>query len=110
MECTKADLGERILIAGGVAKSKLWKQIIADVTGYSVVCPIHDAEANLGDVMLAGIGTGILSYEDIKKWQILGDEVVPDMENHEKYSQYYSLYRSIYEHLKQDMEELSEIR
>lgn len=110
MECTKADLGENILIAGGVAKSQLWKQIIADVTGYAVVCPIHDAEANLGDVMLAGIGTGTLTYEQVKKWQVLGDKIIPNSLNHEKYNGYYALYRSIYEHLKQDMKDLSEIR
>ncbi|WP_281999096.1 FGGY-family carbohydrate kinase, partial [Priestia flexa] len=68
MEATGENLGKSILLAGGVTKSKLWRQIFADVTGYSIVCPIHDVEANMGDVMLAGIGTGLLSYEDVKQW------------------------------------------
>lgn len=50
------DLGKSILLAGGVTKSKLWRQIFADVTGYPVVCPKSDVEAYMGDVMLAGIG------------------------------------------------------
>lgn len=39
MEATGDDLGEYILIAGGVTKSKVWRQIFADVTGYPVVLP-----------------------------------------------------------------------
>ncbi|OPX45109.1 xylulose kinase [Ruminiclostridium hungatei] len=107
MECTGEKLGEYILLAGGVAKSGLWKQIFADVTGYPVVCPIHDVEANMGDVMLAGIGTGLLTHEDVKRWQVLDKEIMPNPENKKKYDQYYTLYRSIYENLKQDMKSLS---
>ena len=109
MDCTGENLGEYILLAGGVAKSKLWKQIFADVTGYPVVCPIHDVEANMGDVMLAGIGTGLLTFEDVKKWQVLDKKIIPNDENKKKYDQYYKLYRSVYENLKQDMKSISGI-
>ncbi len=39
MEATGEDLGEYILLAGGVTKSRVWRHIFADVTGYPVVCP-----------------------------------------------------------------------
>ncbi|MCI9341282.1 MAG: hypothetical protein HFG94_11635, partial [Dorea sp.] len=110
MEATGEDLGEYILIAGGVTKSKVWRQIFADVTGYPVVCPIYDVEANMGDVMLAGIGTGILTYEEVKKWQVLDEKIMPDEENHKKYNEYFRLYKNIYRHLKEDMKELTDIR
>lgn len=110
MEATGEDLGEYILLAGGVTKSQVWRQIFADVTGYPVVCPIYDVEANMGDVMLAGIGTGLLTYEDVKKWQVLDKPIQPDPENHEKYNQYFKLYKSIYSNLKQDMKELTKIQ
>jgi xylulokinase len=109
MEATGEDLGETIYIAGGVTKSKLWKQIFADVTGYQVICPLHDVEANMGDVILAGIGTGNLSYDDVKKWQVLDKKIIPNQKNHEKYNAYYQVYKSVYQHLKQDMETLSYI-
>ena len=109
MEATGEDLGEYILLAGGVSKSKLWKQIFADVTGYAVVCPIHDVEANLGDVMLAGLGTGLLTLEDIKKWQVLGEKIMPNPEAHAKYNKYYTMYHKIYTDLKDNMRELSNI-
>ncbi len=109
MEATGENLGESILLAGGVTKSRLWRQIFADVTGYPVVCPIQDVEANLGDVMLAGIGTGILSYEDVKTWQVLDEKILPIEENHKIYSRYYKVYRSIYQNLKGDMKDISEL-
>lgn len=109
MEATGEKFGEYILLAGGISKSNLWKQIFADVIGYPVVCPIHDVEANLGDVMLAGLGTGLLNFEDIKKWSVLGEKILPNAENHKKYNKLYKIYRNIYLNLKEDMKELSEI-
>jgi ribulokinase len=109
IEATGENLGESILIAGGVTKSKLWRQIFADVTGYPVVCPIHDVEANMGDVMLAGIGTGLLTFEEVKKWQVLDEKIMPNQENHEKYNEYYAAYKSIYHHLKDDMKTLTRL-
>lgn len=107
MESTHTDLGDYILVAGGVAKSKLWRQIIADVTGYPVACPVNDVEANLGDVMLAGVGTGLLTWEDVKSWQILDEKVQPNPKAHKLYSQYYTLYHSVYQNLKEDMKTIA---
>jgi len=109
METTGENFGEYILLAGGVTKSKLWRQIFADVTGYPVVCPIHDVEANMGDVMLAGIGTGLLSYEEVKRWQVLDQKILPNQQNHEKYNDYYKVYKSIYQNLKSDMKALTRL-
>jgi len=109
MEATGEDLGDYIIVAGGVTKSKLCRQIFADVTGYPVVCPIKDIEANMGDVILAGIGTGILTYEQTKKWQVLDKKIMPNKENNEKYNKYYKLYHDIYKDLKKDMARLTEL-
>ena len=109
MESTGEDLGEYILLAGGVSKSPLWRQIFADVTGHAVVCPIHDVEANLGDVMLAGLGTGTLTLEDIRSWQVLDEKVRPDPEAHAKYNDYYKLYHAVYRDLEQDMAAISKL-
>ncbi|MEG2815134.1 MAG: FGGY-family carbohydrate kinase [Oscillospiraceae bacterium] len=109
MESCGTDIKSCILLAGGVSKSLLWRQIFADVTGHSVVCPKNEVEANLGDVMLAGLGTGILSVSELKQWQTLGDEIAPDARAHKIYNQYYEIYRKLYEHLKDDMAEISHI-
>ena len=83
--------------------------MFADVTGYTVRTPIEDAEADWGDVMLAGLGTGILSVDDVQKWQVLGDKVEPDPKRHEAYNKYYKLYRQLYKDLEGDMHTLTEV-
>lgn len=107
MEAMGEYKGDYIIIAGGATKSTLWRQIFADVTGYPVVCPLNNTEANLGDIILAGVGTGVLTFEDVKKWQMLDEKVMPNPENYRIYSQYYELYKSTYHHLCNDMEKLS---
>ena len=107
MNATAENLGKSILLAGGVTRSKVWRQIFADVTGYPVVCPKNDAEANMGDVMLAGIGTGLLTYEEVKQWQVLDAPIYPDAARREQYNRCFAVYKSIYEHLKDDMKTMS---
>lgn len=107
MNATGEDLGKSILLAGGVTKSRLWRQIFADVTGYPVVCPKNDVEANMGNVMLAGIGTGLLTYEEVKSWQVLDQPLQPDPARHAQYDRCFEVYKSIYRHLKGDMKALS---
>ena len=109
MESTNTDLGDCILVAGGVAKSKIWRQIIADVTGCAIVCPINDVEANLGDVILAGIGTDCLTFDDVRKWQLFDEKVLPNPDTHQLYNKYYKLYHSVYKHLNEDMKALNNI-
>lgn len=109
MNAAGDDLGKSILLAGGVTKSKLWRQIFADVTGYPVVCPKNDAEANMGDVMLAGIGTGLLTYEEVKTWQVLDSPIYPDPDRHAQYDKYFAVYKSVYAHLKDDMKAMSSL-
>lgn len=46
---------------GGGAKSHLWNQILADMTGIQVVTMSQTENAALGAVILAGVGTGVFS-------------------------------------------------
>jgi xylulokinase len=64
-------------------------------------------EANLGDVILAGVGTGVLTWDDVKDWQVRDEKVMPDSNAHQLYNEYYGLYRSVYEHLKSDMAQIN---
>lgn len=83
--------------------------MFADVTGYAVRTPIDDAEANLGDVMLAGLATGTLTVDEVQQWQVLGKKVEPRRAQHEVYNHYYQLYRNLYNDLGSDMKDLSEL-
>ncbi|WP_054956993.1 FGGY-family carbohydrate kinase [Paenibacillus dakarensis] len=109
MVSTKNKIGDTILIAGGVSKSRVWKSILADVTGKNIICPKDDIEATLGDVILAGIGTNEVSWESVKEWQIFDEPVRPNPKNHSLYNRYFELYLKLYEDLKGNMESISKL-
>lgn len=102
-------LDERLVLAGGVAKSPLWRQIIADVTGFQVVCPKNDVEANLGDVVLAGVGTGLLDYAGVETWNVFDEPVLPDAARRKVYERYYREYLELYRSLKPNMERMATV-
>jgi len=63
------------LVEGG-ARSNLWRQIIADITGISTVYLGETQGAPLGDVVMAGVGSGVFKrYEVVRKW------ISPEAEN-----------------------------
>ena len=50
---------EQLIVAGGAAKSPLWSQIVADVTGKPVTVPVVKESTALGAAILAGVGVGL---------------------------------------------------
>ena len=84
----------RATLVDGGAKSKLWRQIIADVTSVNMSYIPNSVGAPMGDAILAGLGTGELNdFKVIEKW--IGEKVPmkPDPENLKKYQKYYDLYK-----------------
>jgi xylulokinase len=55
----------RILSTGGGARSDLWSQMKADVTGYEIAIPQNEEAACLGAAMIGAVAAGsIKSYEE----------------------------------------------
>jgi xylulokinase len=93
----------RLTIVGGGAKSPLWRQIKADVTGLPVRVPTNVETTATGAAILAAVGSGqhtaladavdaFVAYEP--------DEHEPDPETHERYLDAYGRYRELYYALK----------
>jgi len=83
-----------ITLVDGGAKSKLWRQIIADVTGLNIDYLPEAKGAPLGDALLAGLGTGVVKdFRKIGEWIGRKISVEPDTVNHRRYEQCYSLYK-----------------
>ncbi|GAF69344.1 unnamed protein product, partial [marine sediment metagenome] len=60
---------ERIIIAGGGARSLLWQQIVADVFGLPVMRLLVNEQSALGAALLAGVGSGNLELvEALHQW------------------------------------------
>lgn len=101
-------LEPRLIVVGGAARSDLWMQIIADVTGYPVVTIREEVEAPLGDACLAALATGLITdVEVIKSWMTLENRAQPDAQRHAHYSLLFDQYRDVYRSLKANMHQLA---
>jgi len=92
---------DEIRSLGGGAKSALWNQIKADVTGKPIVT-IRSAEAAcVGVAMLAAVATGIhASLEDAAKAMVsLADRYEPASDARETYDPGYRTYLDLYDAL-----------
>jgi len=83
---------------GGGAKSKLWLQLKADITGIPVVTPKITEAAGFGAALLAGVGAGIFpsAAEAASRFLQLTDEYQPDPVRHAAYTRQFELYRQVY--------------
>ena len=112
IESSNIDLGvdAKCVITGGATNSKLWMEIFADVTGLPIVCTKGEAQAPLGDALVAGVATGLIKdYSVIHDWIKYDDSIYPNKKNHEIYNKYFKLYKDLYVSLKENMKELSNI-
>ena len=85
----------RATLVNGGARSPLWRQIIADVTGLRMSYIPGAQGAPMGDAILAGLGTNAISgHSVIEEWIPGKIEVTPDPRREEVYSHCYSLYKA----------------
>lgn len=89
---------ERIILLGGGANMPLWRQIVADITGISVLIPRTFEVTCLGAAMLAAYAVGM--YPDVKeaskRMSVFEEEYKPDRKNVEFYLK---IYKKVYSRL-----------
>jgi xylulokinase len=89
---------KRVFITNGGSKSKLWRSIIADVTGYELTYVANNQGSSAGAALLAGIGTGMMDERTALAQERL---TISHNEAHFKiYEDGFNLYRALYENLK----------
>ncbi|MDN5360478.1 MAG: ribulokinase [Thermotogaceae bacterium] len=102
-------LSDDCMMTGGVAKSKEWVQIFADVTGFNMKLIKNEVEAPLGDAFLAGLGVGIFKEpEKIKDWIQLKEPVKVNWNHHKRYETYYKNFVELYQKNKELMAKMAE--
>jgi len=95
----------------GGAVSRLWRQIITDVFNTPTVLVKRRTGAPFGDAILAGVATGLFKdFSVAKDWVEYVGRMEPTQENHNRYMEYFALYKQIYEHVKDDFKELARLR
>ena len=89
---------DSVSVAGGGAKSPLWRQMLADIFG----CPVHtvfgSAEGgSFGAALVARVGSGLSSSLDEATELVKAEtEILPDPANAEVYSERYARYISVW--------------
>ena len=105
------DINSPIVLNEGGAVSKLWRQIITDVFNAPTVLVKRRTGAPFGDAILAGVATGVLKdFSVAKDWAEYIDRMEPNQANHDRYMEYFGLYKQIYEHVKGDFRTLARLR
>lgn len=88
-----------VALTGGGAKSSLWCQIFADVTGKTIKTLRTTELGALGAAIGGGVAVGIYPHmEDaVKRVVKFEKEYYPRPENHQKYQLIYQLYQNLYQ-------------
>lgn len=89
-------LDDTMTLIGGGAKSPLWRQIFADITGFKIKYLSQSYGAPLGDVLLAGVGNNLFDYDEIKKWSQVESISTPNPKNQQIYNQLSKVYEELY--------------
>jgi xylulokinase len=108
------DLGleiPQIRALGGGARSRLWKQIEADVTKRQVLTTRQPDAATLGAAILAGVGIGRYARaQEAAEEMVQIDEIFdPRPSNFDLYDEVYAIYNQTYEALCPVFDTLSEV-
>jgi xylulokinase len=99
-----------VLNEGG-AVSRLWRRIISDVFNVPIVLVKRRTGAPYGDALLAGVATGLFpSFDVAREWTQYVDPIEPDAANHALYMEYFSLYKDLYAHVREDFQTLARLR
>ena len=86
---------KRIVMAGGGARSVLWRQIVADVFALPVQQLLIADQSAYGAALLAGGGIGAVDPAT-HDWASYGPPVLPDDQRHTLYQERFSLFRDAY--------------
>lgn len=102
---------KEVRLSGGGARSKLWKQIVADVFGVSVSVPNSMWGPAYGAAILAAVGAGAYKSVDeaCKSLIVIDEKINPNKKNVETYNEYYKVYKNLYSVLQSTFKDISKL-
>ena len=103
---------ETMLLCGGGARSKLWKNMICNTFAMPVMTSMSSEAPALGVAILAAVGAGIYSSvpEACKAMTAVNpDSKLPDEVETTEYRKYHSVYSSLYNSLKDSYKALASL-
>jgi xylulokinase len=89
---------ERLILAGGGARSRLWRQIVADVFALPVVRLETAGQSAAGAALLTGAGCGLFSLEQkAGQWACYTPPLAPDLSRHTLYLEIGEVFHRAYQ-------------
>ncbi len=100
-----------MLACGGGGTSAIWRQMLADMYACPVKTVASKEDPALGVAILAGVGAGIYSSVEAGCERVIktNPEQQPVADNTAKYNKIYSIYKDLYNSLKQNFIDLAEL-
>lgn len=88
---------EKICLSGGASRSRVWSQMLADITGKEVEIPVVADLACVGAAVIAGYGTGLFDsiQSGYRRLSIAGEIIAPNLEQTKRYQRVKHIYRRI---------------
>ncbi|MGI6294639.1 MAG: xylulokinase [Armatimonadota bacterium] len=101
----------QVRASGGGARSQVWRQIQADITGKDHVTINIDEGPALGAALLAGVGTGLFPTvaEACRSVIKISGETKADLSAKKTYDGFYSVYQSLYHSLRGQFDEVARL-
>ena len=91
----------KIFAVDGGARSRLWRQIVSDVIDIPQHYIAEIPGAPFGGAFLAGYGAGIFNnFKALRTWRKVEETTKPRSDVHRTYMKFYSIYRKMYDSLK----------
>lgn len=91
-----------IPIGGGIANSRIWCQIFADILGRPILRLKTNETETLGDIIVAANAVGIehITPDFGKKLSLKGETLYPRLEYRQMYDENFDRYKKLYEAVK----------
>ena len=97
-------------MVGGAANSRIWRNIVADITHVPVILPSVTQAASYGAAMLAGVGSKVFADPMAASNALNVSKVVieADSDNSKKYDDLFDIYCDTYQGIGKNLTKLSE--
>lgn len=102
---------KEMIVIGGGAKGKVWRQIMADIYGIPILKPNDIEEAtSMGAAIAAGVGVGVFDNFDVaSKFLTIEDTIQPIEANQEVYKKLAPIFDECYQSLVGVYEKLAKL-
>ncbi|NQX42008.1 gluconokinase [Pedobacter steynii] len=98
---------KQINVSGGFVQSRIWMEILADITGKEIVLLQTEDASAVGAAYLAIKAMGL--HQDYPSYIKERQRIEPNLKNHELYRKIFKIYQQLYPNLKESMCQLDRL-